>query len=27
VAKASGDEQLDMVFKDTTKGFKAAAAK
>jgi len=27
VEKASGDEQIDMVFKDTSKGFKAAAAK
>lgn len=25
--KATGDEQLDLIFKDTTKGFKAAAAK
>lgn len=24
VAKASGNEQLDLIFKDTTKGFKAA---
>ena len=24
VAKATGDEQLDLIFKDTTKGFKAA---
>lgn len=27
VSKATGDEQLDLVFKDTTKGFKAAQTK